>query len=79
MAAMKAITPDLDPLKYRVDHANGRVFYDRKLVAEREHPDAAPAPRLETFQTLAPTATNETIQTALAQVVADKEKAHKDG
>ena len=77
LAGLKALAPTLDVTKFRTDLANGRVFYERTLLAERNQPDDPPSPRMNNIREHIPGITKEDIVNSVAKIVDDREKARK--
>ena len=73
--AFKAISGETQKEKLHVDMANGRVFYERTLLAQRKAPNEAPTPIMEGINKIYPTVTREDFDAKLAEVIADREKS----
>ena len=77
MAGLKALNPELDPTKFKADLANGRVFYERTLLAERHTPEEPPSPRMNNIRAIFPGVSRDDVVNSVAKVLADREKERK--
>ena len=63
--------------KLRPDLSNGRIFFERLLLAERLPGEDTPTPRMTAVQQILPDATKESILAAMQKAIDDREKLRK--
>ena len=63
--------------KLRPDLANGRIFYERTLLAERAPGHDAPSPRMTAVQQVLPNATRDQIMESMRDAMTKRERERK--
>ena len=74
---LKLIVGEEKSNRLRADMGNGRIIFDRTLIAEREGGDPMPKPRMEAIEKLFPGTTEEHIVDKVAEATAAREKLRK--
>ena len=77
LEGFKIVAGEERSAKLRVDLANGRIFYERKMLAERCPGEDMPRPRMETVQQVFPGLTEEVLVEKVAEATAAREKSRK--
>ena len=77
MECLKSMAPEADHPKFKMDMGNGRILYERTLLAERGPTDTSPTPIMEAVNKFFPEATADGIEVKVAEIMVGRERARK--
>ena len=77
LESLKTLTPEENHPKFKVDMGNGRILYERTLIAERGPSSPSPTPIMEAVNKFFPDATAESLEIKMAEIMVGRERARK--
>ena len=73
MSGLKLLAPEGQADRFTPDLANGRIFFDRVLLAERRTRDSPPEPKMAAIEAQFPGTTEEVLQAKIAEADSRRE------